>query len=278
MAQYVLFPGFRTHQKAREEVNSSIMGLLAGSQMAVHLLRLTEGSNQLLADVFPRIPHIKRFNLTTSAAQSILDAAEVHLGAMAVPYVLATHEDYMKSCLKLVERHNGLALHAENTNSARQHEVLQTASSCQFSPVALEQFHLIRLMRNCMIHSGGEISNALASHCSILSYGARAGWEKLTGSLPEFKTGTGKVSFSQAETVAILAVTKNLARQTNEILQRFIPRTAWGEIMMEDLDKHGPGLPKDAHERIRKVKGYARHYYSALGFSDSEIGVFNSSY
>jgi hypothetical protein len=80
------------------------MGLLAGALMAAHMLQLTRGSDRLLPEIFPDIPHIRRFNLTTTAARDILSAGDVHLGAMAVPYALAIHEDYLKTCLLLLQR------------------------------------------------------------------------------------------------------------------------------------------------------------------------------
>jgi hypothetical protein len=278
-ARYALFPEFREHQETREDVNSAIMGLLAGSQMAIHLLRLTEGSNHLLGEVFPKIPHIKRFNLTTSAASDILKSAEGHLGAMAVPYVLGTHEDYMKVCLKLLEKHLKINLGAANVRSAGQHEKLEANAAGKFDPASLEQFHLLRKMRNCTVHAGGLVDSALENHCRRMSAQGSSGWSRLTGYIPNFVAGSGgRVEFQHRETVAALAITKNLARQANVILQATLPRDSWGEIMMEDLDKIGPGLPKDANERKRKVRGYARFRYSALNFTEQELAAFDAAY
>ncbi|MFE4828143.1 hypothetical protein [Streptomyces sp. NPDC056672] len=251
MSKYVSFPEFRVHSAIKEDVNSAIMGLLAGSQMAVHLLKLTEGSNHLLGEVFPQIPHIKRLNLTTEDARTILAAADAHLGAMAIPYILGVHEDYMKACLRLPEKHNSVHLGSANVKSASQHEKLQDSTAAAFDSDALQQFHLVRKMRNCRIHTGSE---------------------------PNFVVGQGSVSFGHRETVATLAITKNLARQANEILQTAISRFSWGEILMQDLDEVGPGLPKDQHQRLRKVRGYARHFYSALNFSEQEVVTFNAAY
>ncbi|MFL1903374.1 hypothetical protein ACJWDR_30355 [Streptomyces tauricus] len=278
MGIYVQFPEFRTHVAIKEEVNSAIMGLLAGSQMAAHLLQLTEGSDHLLAEVFPQIPHIKRFNLTTPAARSILNSADSHLGAMAVPYVLGTHEDYLKACLKLVERYNGVNLGSANIKSAAQHEKLQDNSASNFDNVSLEQFHLVRKMRNCTIHAGGAVNKPLENHSSKMSPAARAGWKSLAGYDPSFTEGQGSVHFGYRETIATLAITKNLARQANLILQESISRESWGKILMLDLDESGPGIPKDPHMRIRKVRGYARHYYSALKLSSKEIETINAKY
>lgn len=98
----VRFPGYRDWEEKRVEASNAMMGLLAGAQLAAHLLKLTEGSNHLLPEVFPQVDHIGRFNLTTQEASAILASADTHLGAMSVPYALALHEDYLKTCLGLL--------------------------------------------------------------------------------------------------------------------------------------------------------------------------------
>ena len=60
---------YRQYEAARIEASNSMMALLAGAQLATHLLQLTEGSNRLLPEVFPQVPHIKRFNLTTGGGK-----------------------------------------------------------------------------------------------------------------------------------------------------------------------------------------------------------------
>jgi hypothetical protein len=278
MSKYISFPEFRDHEAVRVQVNAAIMGLLAGSQMAVHLLEQAERSEDLLTDIFPQIPHIKRFNLTAAEASDILGNAESHLGAMAVPYILGTHEDYMKACLRLVERHTSSHLGTKNLRSVDQHEKLEGTSTTKFSPDTLTQFHLVRKMRNCTVHAGGLADKRVENHCKRMSERARRGWENITGYEPDFRAGQDKITFTHRETAAALAITRNLALQANEILQMSIPRAAWGEILMRDLDEFGPGLPKDPSERIKKVRGYARHYYSALRFTEQEVVAFDAGY
>jgi hypothetical protein len=93
----VRFASYRQYDAARTDASNAMMALLAGAQLASHLLKLTEGSERLLPEVYPRVPHIGRFNLTSEAAREILDTADTHLGAMGVPYALAIHEDYLKT-------------------------------------------------------------------------------------------------------------------------------------------------------------------------------------
>jgi hypothetical protein len=95
----VRFRAYRRYEALRVEVSNALMGLLAGAQLSNHLLQLNRGSDRLLPEVYPNVPHIRRFNLTAEAASDILAEADVHLGAMSIAYVLALHEDSLKTCL-----------------------------------------------------------------------------------------------------------------------------------------------------------------------------------
>ena len=100
----VRFPAYRRYEARRVEASNAMMALLAGAGMASHLLKLTADSRHLLPEVFPQVPHIGRFNLTTEVARQILDAADRHLGAMSIPYALALHDDFLRDCLELLEK------------------------------------------------------------------------------------------------------------------------------------------------------------------------------
>jgi hypothetical protein len=80
-----MFAAYREYRKKRTDASNALMALLAGAQLASHLLKLTDGSRHLLPDIFPSVPHIRRFNLSTEQAIELLDAADEHLGAMSVP-------------------------------------------------------------------------------------------------------------------------------------------------------------------------------------------------
>lgn len=259
------------HEEIRSQMNSSIMALLAGSRLAVHLLRLTEGSERTLGEVFPRIRDIRRFDLKTSRASGILEAAESHLGYMAIPYILGIHEDYMKTCLRLVAAHRTTVDRVDRIKAYRQHLVLQQGSPVRFASASLEQYHLLRLMRNCLVHARGEVDSELRRHASGMSARARQGWERLTH-LPFSSPAEGDfLIISQAETIAALAVTKSLARRANEILQAVIPVVAWLEVLVSDLVLHGGAIPRNPSERRRKLRGYARHYYGTLSLTEEDL-------
>jgi hypothetical protein len=151
----VHFAEYRAFEVQRQQASNAMKGLLAGAQLASHLLQLTEGSDTLLPEVFPRVPHIRRFNLRTEAARSILQSADTHLGAMSVPYALALHEDFLKTCVGLLIRDGRAPSSAGSAVLAQLHDGIETATGETFDADSIIQIDTIRLMRNATIHSGG---------------------------------------------------------------------------------------------------------------------------
>ena len=72
----VRFAAYRQYLLQRQLVNSSVMALLAGSQLASHTLQLTQGSDRTMREIFPQVPHIDRFNLKSDHARALLLDAE----------------------------------------------------------------------------------------------------------------------------------------------------------------------------------------------------------
>jgi hypothetical protein len=52
----VRFADYRQYEQVRIEASNAVMGLLAGAQMAAHMLQLTEESDRPLPEMFPQIP------------------------------------------------------------------------------------------------------------------------------------------------------------------------------------------------------------------------------
>jgi len=172
-SQWLQFPGYRRYEATRQQANNAMMALLAGSRLAAHTLQLTKGSTELLPDIFPGVDHINYFNLRTDKATDLLDNVGHHLGAVAVPYALAVHEDFVMSALELLDT-LGHPTRAPGQNpdplkngvkASNMHEAvwltlgqpLPTHGACE----ALEHFHLLREMRNAHIHAGGSIEQRL---------------------------------------------------------------------------------------------------------------------
>lgn len=268
----VRYGHYREYFDQRVAANNAIMAFLAGSHLAAHTLRPVQGSDLLLPQVFPQVPHIARFNLRTDDAIRVLAAAEDHLGYMAVPYVLAIHEDYIVTGaldLLVLSGHLSRTRHRE-TKSHNMHENLEAATGSRYTAESLALFHLLRLMRNALIHAAGRVSQSLADHRRDLDPTSIQLWSTLTGEqLPQLELGDA-VAIRQAEIVAVLALTKRLARETNAALTSTLPRTAWADMAVADAmaDRGNLGNP---HQAKRILQGTARHYYEPLGLTDAEL-------
>ncbi|WP_419944415.1 hypothetical protein [Candidatus Poriferisodalis sp.] len=103
MAPTVHFPIHRQYTTARQSANNAMVSFLAGSALASHTLQLTAGSDRLLPEIFPAVPHIARFNLRPDAAAEVLGAAGPHLATVTIPYALAIHENFVTQCIRWIK-------------------------------------------------------------------------------------------------------------------------------------------------------------------------------
>ncbi|MBF4607904.1 hypothetical protein [Curtobacterium sp. VKM Ac-1393] len=269
----VRFRAYRQYEALRVEASNALMGLLAGAQLSNHLLQLNRGSDRLLPEVYPNVPHIKRFNLTAEAASDILGEADVHLGAMSIAYALALHEDYMKTCLLMAADAGLLSRRrARDARSAGQHEALQLAAGAQLHPVPLEQLTVLRRMRNAVIHDGGRIDDGLVTTIDGLSPEAISAWTKVTGTDPTSLRAGQKLRLGHGEMLLALAVTKNVDRGCNGLLQVGMSRNEWTRVAVDDALEEHPGSLR-AGTALRKCHGVARHLYGPLNLSRTEIAA-----
>lgn len=264
---------FRRYEKRRIEVNDSLMALLAGSQLASHTLQLTAGSPHLLGDIFPGVPHIRRFNLRSEVAREILNGAESYLAAMAVPYALGLHEDYMSGCITAcVETGRITQDEADSLKSSNIHESFATASGMAFSDDLLKIFHLLRRMRNCQIHSGGKADRSLINYIAHLDQQTLALWQSLTHETIPTLTLNDEINFTQKELGATLAVTKRLAEEANESLVNVYPRAKWADMLIADWVFEHAEETKNREMLLQRVRSFSRMYYEVLNLTNVEIG------
>ncbi|TQJ54654.1 hypothetical protein [Streptomyces sp. SLBN-115] len=267
----VRFLEYRQYEESRVEVNNSMMALLAGAGIASHFLQLTDGSERLLPEIFPRVPHIGRFNLSSSSARGILDSAESHLAAMSIPYVLAVHEDYLKTCIKLLER-AGVS-NAGTANGAKlynAHGIIERDTGGSFSPLSIHQINSIRLMRNCLVHAGSRVGPELVNHLSSTTPAIEAAWLKVAGRSPSRLQRGDVVGFGFGEVLIALAATKVLAREANEMLQLKLNSETWADLLTEDAAATVPQNLKGPLA-LDKLRGKARFDYAAAGLTDTNI-------
>ncbi|WP_218976527.1 hypothetical protein [Streptomyces sp. TLI_146] len=210
-------------------------------------------------------------NLTTANARSLLSQAEQHLGAMAVPYALAIHEDFANTCFALLLR-DGQITSAEirNARASSMHGLFEQKIGKQLPSDSIEQYHLIRRMRNAVIHAGGKPQQGLVTAANNLSHRALAQWMKVTGDSPATRVKIGvPVTFSHGELVLALAVTKRISQEMNFALRDGLSRDTWADVALEDFVSEHPQLVHIA-QRKRKLAGFLRSYYQALNLTNAE--------
>lgn len=268
----VRYREYRDYDKRRIDINDSMMALLAGSQLASHMLQLTDGSQYLLGEIFPNVTHIARFNRTSDVARKILLDAESHLGAMAVPYALALHEDYIIGATEfLVEVGIMTANEVQNLNASKMHSAFADACGASFSEPLLQVFHLIRRMRNCQIHAGGRANQSVVNYLDDMNLMAKQLWQSLTHApLPVLEVGT-PIIFEQKELGATLAATKRLAEEANGFLATVYPRSKWAHRLVADWRTEFGSRQLNPVQTLRKVRGFSRMYYGELALTDAEI-------
>jgi hypothetical protein len=267
----VRFLAYRQHEAARVEASNAMMAFLAGANMSAHLLQLTSGSKHLLGEVFPQVPHIGRFNLTSDAARAILLDAESHLGGMAVPYALAIHEDFLRTCLDLLRR-AGLCTGRDTRPSMKEiHGKIEQATGQPFDAVSMAQFQVMRCLRNAIVHANGRAGTELfAEFLPRWTPEVERGWVKIAKRSPLELTDDERVDLRHGELILTLAVTRKLARQANAMLVTALPRDLWITLLIEDVMAAG-GLAGNHAVRAKKVRGIARMYFGPVAFSKAEI-------
>jgi hypothetical protein len=267
----VHFPDYRVYDASREEANNAMMALLVGSRLAAHTLRLTEGSTRVLSEIFPAVPHIKRFDLRTESARQLLLDADTHLGAAAVPYALAVHEDFVMTSLNLLKSWGVVLQTGKKAIKAwNMHEILFKTMNATGPQPSLSHYHLLRIMRNTQIHAGGTVSPELQNYVAKMASSSVTAWQRLTGRPPaDIAVGT-KITFTVGDIIASFAVIKELARNINLGLQSTIQPSAWAQIIVEDYSSQTNNI-RNSDNWMRSLRGYARTLYRPLGITASEL-------
>jgi hypothetical protein len=193
---------------------------------------------------------------------------------MSVPYALALHEDYLKTCLDLLARGGRCTKSQADRAKARlatQHTGIEEATGGRFVPDRLAQLDTLRLMRNCMIHDGSRANQALIDKIASWTVSTEAAWVKVTkGSLRHLQRGD-LVEFGHPEVILSLVVTTSLAKQANRLLQSSLPRELWADLVLEDLRNAEPDLAGES--LLRKARGLARFHYGSIRLNDDELSA-----
>ncbi|MET9203499.1 hypothetical protein [Gordonia sp. NPDC003585] len=262
----------RQYEARKDAANNAVMGLLAGAQLSAHFLQPTLGSERMLPEIFPNVEHIKRFNLRSESAAEILSAADAHLGMMSVPYVLSLHEDYLRTCAKMLHKAGRCSATKAKANLNELHQNIADASGAAYTIDMIAYIDALRWMRNDVIHNGGIVRQQLIDAVRGWTQPLTDGWVALARRDPTALSVGDRIEFGHGEMVAVLAVTKRLDRETNVMLQAALPRTTWVSMVVDEADELVPGgCGKDPILGLRKAKGVARHHYASVGLTEAEI-------
>lgn len=188
-----------------------MIALIVSSQISARFLSSENEPSKLLPEIFPDVGHIGRAAWKPEHARSILAQAEDHIATMAVPYILAVHEGFIRECRTLV----GLS---QSTRAWELHETLSRHASSVFDSGSLCQFHVLREMRNSVIHNSGKAHQYLIDRVGDLTSSALQDWQKQTGFLPTGWQSGDDVHIRISDLIMALATTKVLAKEANRMI------------------------------------------------------------
>lgn len=266
----ILYPKYRKFIEKRVETNNAVIALLAGSQLALHTLQLTEGSSATLKNVFPAVNHIKRFDLKTSDAKNLLSNVEHHLSSVAVPYALATHEAYVTDLLEDLKNW-GYTI-PPRINSANMHEEVFDALQEPYPQDFLETFHVLRLVRNEIIHNQGIARSTLKGRISGMSSSSISSWEtRNLGNSPQTLINPDDTLNLTAETTfTAFALSKELGRAINKALENNLPTTIWAKIVVSDYGSNSTRTKNSVHWK-KGLNGYIKNQYKGIPITNAEL-------
>lgn len=264
----ILFHKYRTYVASRVEVNDAMSALLASSRLAENSLAAVP-PDMLLTEKFPTVEHIERFNVTADRARAHFLGADHHLASVAVPYALATHENFVMEMLNLL-KDEGRTLTTNRLRAWNMQTVLFESCGEQEPLSWMESFHVLREMRNCITHAGAAAGDNLAKAIADMGPDARAGWTELTGQPPESVEDDGRLVLTAQHIFTAFAVTNRLGREINALLRREFDRATWSRFAVEDHDQH-TSAPRNSSNWRRKALGFVRQNYAALEIEEDDI-------
>lgn len=264
----ILYPDYRNFVNKRIEANNAVMALLAGSQLAMHTLQLTEGSTATLKNVFPAVNHIKRFDLRTSDARVLLSNVEFHLASIAVPYALATHEAYVTGLVNDLKSW-GYAVNSSGLNASNMHERVFDALNESRPDHLLQIFHVLRLARNGIIHRQGKASDQLISAIDGMDNHSINLWKRrnLNNTPRDIIKQDGTLNLTAETIFTAFASSKELGRSLNNCLQRKLDPQIWARIAILDYKSNTNRIINSSHWN-RGLRGHVNQYYKNLGISE----------
>ena len=273
--QETQFPLYREYRESIRQANDAVAALLVGSRLSAHTLQLNTGSRHPLSELFPQVEHIRRLNLQTGKAQAILRNADHHLASITIPYVLAIHEDFIKSVF------NGLSIYTSSKTlqkTPRAFEIHEEFFSLtQYSPphTWLLSFHTLRTIRNTIIHGGNIIDKGVIDAVNAMDDAATTGWHHITGEPPHMLLRSNEIQLKAEHIFVTFAVIKQLGREINQAYTSFLDRSKIALECVNDFNNinRSSKSPKSNNSSAwrRSLLVHAKFNYRHQGFTETEL-------
>lgn len=131
--------------------------------------------------------------------------------------------------------------------------------------VFLETFHILRLVRNEIIHNQGIARSTLKGKISHLSSSSISKWEKRNlGDSPQSLINPDNTLNLTTETIfTAFALSKELGRAINKALENNLPTTIWAKIVVSNYESKSTRA-KNTSQWQKGLKGVIRQQYKNL--------------
>lgn len=270
----VLFPAFRSYLLARETINDELMALVVGAGIASTTMS-DRSQETLLPELVPDVPEVQRLNQTVRRARALWDRAPSAVTRTAIPYVLSVYGVYLADAVGLLQgldydhdphEPDGTYLHVL-------HGRIETATGTPLPAREIALFELIQIVRNRLAHQGGTPGSRLAGKWRQLTADAKEEWIRIADRpiLDAVLDPNSPLDLGIGELNATLAVTHRLAHRVNTGLVTSVPADKWAEMLVRDYRERWPRRYGSGSQRLRRLRGYARHSYSPIQIADQDL-------
>lgn len=266
----VQFREFRYLERRRVEASDTVWALLVGSKLAVETLAQADDQKTLLADEYPHLPHVQRMNQRLDRAGKLLEDAEGEVCAMALNFTFGLHEDFVRSCIRMLIPLDKATSGDSRVNSEEMHERFSLRTGHAMDADALALFHLTRKIRNAYTHAAGLVREDLVTRYASLTPTQQATWADLTGEEFRIPVIGDSAALGIPGLIGALAVQKRLAYDLNLGLQRVIPREVWADMAVREYFAESGKSLKDP-SAPRSAVGYLRGGFEALKLTGAEV-------
>lgn len=151
------------------------------------------------------------------------------------------------------------------------HEYLAERCRWDLDTDLLAMFHLARRIRNRIVHFGGAAGSRLPREYRAMPDEARQSWERLAKRSLTDVIHDGRLRLGEPELIAVLASSRHLAHDINDMLAHRLPREFWAGVAVADYRDSHPQHFGERAQRLRRVRGHVDRFYKVIHLTDEEL-------